>query len=169
MNAIDLRDRIRLEIGRLEQAAHGVKNAEDSTITEVIGAEGKIELCQELKMLLDAIAIDSTPGDLEETPEPLKSPIEERYRVILQAAQQAVGKRLDSSQRKEDVLIRLFTAYRLRAEGFSMESIGKVLNRNHSTVVHYVRKRIPDMLSLPHIYRSEVEMYNKMNEILGEV
>ena len=115
-------------------------------------------------MLLDTIPIEN-PTE----PETYKSPLDERYTVVLLAAQQAVGKRLGAGRDKEDVLIRMFTAYRLREEGYSLEAIGKALGRNHSTVIHYVQKRLPDMLSIPHIYRSEAEMFNKMNEILGEV
>ena len=164
MTARKLRDRIRRAINLLEQAATKVNNADSSSITEVIGAEGKIELCQELKMLLDTIPINATPD--REDGVAYKSPLEERYEEILSAAQRAVGKRLDEGRKKEDVLIRLFTAYRLRNEGYPFEGIGEVMKRDHSTIVHYVRKRMPDLLSLPKIYKRELDMYNKMNEIL---
>lgn len=165
MTAKKLRDRIRRGIERLEQEARREKNSDSSSITEVVKAEGKIEACQEMSMLLDTIPVEET-FYLPDVKEIYESPIEERHAAILRAAQIAVGKRLEDGRRKEDVLIRLFTAYRLRQEGFSVEGIGAVMGRDHSTVVHYVRRRLPDMLSLPNIYRREKDMFDKMNEIL---
>ena len=108
------------------------------------------------RMIALALWPDTTP----------QSPIKERYGVILQAAQQAVGKRLAAGRRKEDVLIRVFVAHRLRQEGYSYEAIGEVMNRDHATIVHYERTKMGGMLSLPKMYRDELKMYNKMNEIL---
>ena len=95
-------------------------------------------------------------------------PIKERCGVLLRAAQQAVGKRLGNGREKENVLIRMFVAYRLRSEGYTCEAIAKLMGRNHSAVSHYVRKRIPDIQSLPSIYRSELDMFTKMNDILDK-
>lgn len=100
-------------------------------------------------------------GDAE-----FKPPISERYEIVLYAAQLAVGKQLCAGRAEEDVLIRVFTAYRLRLEGYSLDAIGKVMHRDHSTIIHYVRKKMADMLSVPGLYRKELDMYNKMNEIL---
>ena len=96
-----------------------------------------------------------------------QSPIKERYGVILQAAQQAVGKRLEEGRRKEDILIRVFIAHRLRKEGYSYEAIGEMMNRDHATIIHYERTKMGGMLSLPKMYREELKMYDKMNEILN--
>ena len=95
-----------------------------------------------------------------------KPPIGERYDVVLSAAQEAVGKKLCSGRATEDVLIRVFVAYRLRQEGYSFDTIGKVMHRDHSTVMHYVRKKMDDMLSLPDYYRNELDMYDKMCALL---
>lgn len=100
-------------------------------------------------------------GDTE-----FKPPISERYAIILYAAQLAVGKQLCSGRAEDDVLIRVFTAYRLRKEGYSLGAIGNVMHRDHSTVTHYIRKKMADMMSVPGVYRRELEMYDKMNEIL---
>lgn len=108
------------------------------------------------RMIAQALWPDTTP----------QSSIKERYGIILQAAQQAVGKRLAAGRRKEDVLIRVFVAHRLRQEGYSYEAIGEVMNRDHATIVHYERTKMGGMLSLPKMYREELKMYNKMNEIL---
>lgn len=100
-------------------------------------------------------------GDSEFRP-----PISERYGIVLWAAQLAVGKQLCSGRAEEDVLIRVFTAYRLRKEGYSLGAIGRVMHRDHSTITHYIRNKMSDMLAVPRFYRRELEMYDKMNEIL---
>ena len=97
-----------------------------------------------------------------------QSSIKERYGVILQAAQQAVGKRLAAGRRKEDILIRVFISHRLRQEGYSYEAIGQMMNRDHATIVHYERVKMGSMLSLPKMYREELKMYDKMNEIIDK-
>ena len=95
-----------------------------------------------------------------------QSSIKERYGVILLAAQQAVGKRLAEGRRKEDILIRVFVAHRLRQEGYSYEAIGEVMKRDHATIIHYERVKMSDMLSIPNMYRDELKMYRKMESML---
>lgn len=102
------------------------------------------------------------------TKEAHETPIKQRYGVVLRAAQQAVGKRLAEGRRKEDVLIRVFISHRLRQEGYSYEAIGEMMNRDHATIVHYERTKMGGMLSLPKMYREELEMYDKMNEIIDK-
>lgn len=100
-------------------------------------------------------------GDVE-----VKIPLVERYETVLDAAQRAVGKTMCEGRSSDDVLIRIFTAYRLRCEGYSFHAIGRVMHRDHSTVVHYVRKRMDDMLSIPRIFEKELRMYSRMCEML---
>lgn len=90
---------------------------------------------------------------------------EERYNVVLQAAEEATGWRLSTSRTAENSTIRTFISYHMHNEGFSYESIGRVMHRNHSTITHLVRK-MEDMLSLPQMYKPELDMYNKMVELL---
>ena len=117
------------------------------------------------RMVAEALWPKAKEGD----PPEYRPPILQRYAEVLQAAQIAVGKKMARGRGKEDVLIRMFVAYRLRCEGYPFEAIGKVLGRNHSTIVHLVGKKMADMLSLPKIYLRELKMYNKMNEILGNI
>lgn len=90
---------------------------------------------------------------------------EERYDVVLQAAEEATGWKLSNSRTAENSTIRAFVSYHMHNEGFSYESIGRVMHRNHSTITHLVRK-MEDMISLPDVYREEMGMYEKMCEML---
>ena len=90
---------------------------------------------------------------------------EERYNVVLQAAEEATGWKLSNTRTSENSTIRTFISYHMHNEGFSYESIGRVMHRNHSIITHLVRK-MEDMLSLPEIYHDELDMYAKMVELI---
>lgn len=119
-----------------------------------------VEYVQELATILAALRVDFDDSER-------KQPIGIRARAVIQAAQEAVGKKMAKTRRAEDVLIRMFASDRLRREGYSYEEIGRVLGRDHATIIHYVGKKMSDILALPNIYRDEIKMYNKMNELLN--
>ena len=92
-------------------------------------------------------------------------PIEERYPVVLQAAEQATSWMLTDSRDRENTLIRQFVAYKLHGDGYSYTEIGKIMHRDHSTITHLVF-RMRDMLSLPSAYKWEVQQYKRFEELL---
>lgn len=92
-------------------------------------------------------------------------PIEERYPVVLQAAEQATSWLLTDSRERENTLIRQFVAYKLHGEGYSYTEIGKIMHRDHSTITH-LAYRMRDMLSLPNAYKWEVQQYKRFEELL---
>lgn len=92
-------------------------------------------------------------------------PIEERYPVVLQAAEQATSWTLTNSREKENTLVRCFIAHKLHDDGYSYTEIGKIMHRDHSTITHLVF-RMRDMLSLPIAYKWEVKQYNSFEELL---
>ena len=92
-------------------------------------------------------------------------PIGERYPFVLSCAELSVGQPLANMRDKNNTIIRSFVSYQLHREGYSYTDIGRMMKRDHSTVIHLVRKT-EDMLSLPQAYKQEVDMYNKMQELL---
>lgn len=92
-------------------------------------------------------------------------PIEERYPVVLQAAEQATSWVLTDTRERENTLIRQFVAYKLHGEGYSYTEIGKIMKRDHSTITH-LAYRMRDMLSLPNAYKWEVQQYKRFEEML---
>lgn len=93
------------------------------------------------------------------------SPIEERFPGVLACAEIACGQALTDTRERENTQIRQFVAYRLHNEGYSYSEIGKMLKRDHSTVTNLVH-RMRDMLSLPMVYRQEVQQFKRFEEIL---
>ena len=92
-------------------------------------------------------------------------PIEERYPGVLACAEIACGQALTDTRERENTQIRQFVAYRLHSEGYSYSEIGKMLKRDHSTVTNLVH-RMRDMLSLPVMYRQEVQQFKRFEELL---
>ena len=92
-------------------------------------------------------------------------PIEERYPGVLACAEIACGQALTDTRERENTQIRQFVAYRLHNDGYSYSEIGKMLKRDHSTVTNLVH-RMRDMLSLPMVYRQEVQQFKRFEEIL---
>lgn len=53
---------------------------------------------------------------------------------------------------------RNMVAYRLNQEGLSLSKIGIVLNRNHATILHAVRK-CSEIFKYPSMYRDELSLW----------
>jgi len=92
------------------------------------------------------------------------SPIEERFPGVLACAEIACGQALTDSRERENTQIRQFVSFRLHNEGYSYSEIGKMLKRDHSTVTNLVH-RMRDMLSLPVMYRQEVQQFKRFEEL----
>lgn len=91
--------------------------------------------------------------------------IGERFSYVLSCAEKVVGKKLSRNRSKEDTTIRAFVSYALKREGYGYSEIGRLLERDHSTVIHLYNK-VKDMLSVPNVYREEIEMLRTFELLL---
>lgn len=91
----------------------------------------------------------------------------ERFPFVLRCAEMAVGRKLSRARSEENTLIRSFVSYRLRKEGYGYSETGRMLQRDHSTVI-YLCNKAQDMLSVPNAYRREVEMFNEFERLAGQ-
>ncbi len=89
-----------------------------------------------------------------------------RFPSVLRAAEDAVGRKLSRERSKENTTLRAMIAYQLRSEGYTYYDIGKMLRRDHSTVMHLCSV-MRDMLSVPGAYRTEMEIYRRFEGLLG--
>ena len=96
------------------------------------------------------------------------APIADRYAEVLSAAEEAVGVKLNPGRNAMTTTVRSFVAYRLHKEGYPYTDIGRMMGRDHSSVIHLVERK-ENALSVPGAYKSETEMFNRFNEILGKV
>lgn len=94
-------------------------------------------------------------------------PLDERYRTVLFAAERATGYNLTSTREAVNSLIRSIVAYQLVKEGYHYSEIGKVMQRNHSTISHYIKK-VKNMLSVPNSYKREMDIFNEFVRLVGD-
>lgn len=90
-----------------------------------------------------------------------------RFPVVMSAAEQATGRRLSRERSKDNTTFRALVAYKLREEGYTYSDIGKMLQRDHSTVMHLCNI-MRDMLSVPMAYQDEMKMYREFERLLGQ-
>ena len=93
------------------------------------------------------------------------APIAERYAEVLAAAEEAVGVKMNPGRNAMTTTVRSFVAYRLHKEGYSYTDIGRMMGRDHSSVIHLVERK-ENALSVPGAYKKETEMFNRFNELL---
>lgn len=91
----------------------------------------------------------------------------ERFPFVLACAEIAVGRKLSRERCEDNTLIRSFVAYILRSEGYTYYDIGRMLQRDHSSVIH-LYNRMSDMLSVPNAYRKEIDMFREFEGLLGQ-
>ena len=96
------------------------------------------------------------------------APIAERYGEVLAAAEEAVGVKLNPGRDAVTTTVRSFVAYQLHKEGYSYTDIGRMMGRDHSSVIHLVERK-ENALSVPGAYKQETEMFRRFVEILGKV
>lgn len=89
-----------------------------------------------------------------------------RFPAVLRAAETAVGRRLSNERCKDNTTIRAFVSHQLRSEEYTYSDIGRMLRRDHSTVMH-LRGVMMDMLSVPQAFRREIQMYKEFKRLLG--
>lgn len=77
-----------------------------------------------------------------------------------------LGRSLNNSRKREDVAGRMCIAYQLRVDGFSTGEIGKMVGRNHATVL-YLCKQMQCCIAYPNSYRSEHDMWEAFQNMLN--
>ena len=80
--------------------------------------------------------------------------------------EQILGRSLNNSRKREDVAGRMIIAYQLRADGYSTNEIGKLVGRNHATIL-YLCKQMEVCIAYPTSYRSESDMWQEFQSMLN--
>ena len=87
----------------------------------------------------------------------------ERYKGYIEAI---LGRSLNDSRKREDVAGRMCIAYQLRADGYSTNEIGKLVGRDHATIL-YLCKQMEVCIKYPNSYRSESDMWEEFQSMLN--
>ena len=93
--------------------------------------------------------------------------IGERFPFVLACAEIAVGRTLGNERCEDNTLIRSFVSYQLRKEEYGYCEIGRMLGRDHSSVI-YLYNKMSDMMSVPNAYREEMEKWKEFQRLVGQ-
>jgi len=93
------------------------------------------------------------------------APIAERYAEVLAAAEEAVGVKMNPGRNATTTTVRSFVAYKLHKEGYSYTDIGRMMGRDHSSVIHLVERK-ENALSVPGAYKAEAAMFVRFIKLL---
>lgn len=88
----------------------------------------------------------------------------EQYKSIIESI---LGRSLNESRCREDVAGRMCIAYQLMQDGYSTSFVGKMVGRDHATILHY-RKCMENCKTFPKAYRYECDMWEEFQKMLNQ-
>jgi chromosomal replication initiation ATPase DnaA len=93
--------------------------------------------------------------------------IEKRFTQLKTAAEELIGEDILQDTRERDlVFARKMVAYVLRKEGFSLNAIGRRLQKDHSTICTLC-KTMQYVIDYPICYTDEYDLWLKFKEMIG--
>lgn len=72
---------------------------------------------------------------------------------------------IHQGRNKRHVVGRMLVAYELRREGFSLHHIGKMMNKDHSTI-QYLTSAMSDAFNLPKMYVDELSAWDRFQKLI---
>lgn len=92
------------------------------------------------------------------------SQVRRRGAVLKALMEEVIGEEIPMKCRKARfVWARTMIAFELTNEGYTLEQVGTALDRDHSTIVH-LRDKMASALSLPEVYKCEIDIWNKFRK-----
>ena len=67
------------------------------------------------------------------------------------------------SRERKNVIMRIITANVLLRMGYTEDSVGKSMKKDHSTIHHY-RKTLKSWLEFPGVYKQELNIWNQIKQ-----
>lgn len=92
---------------------------------------------------------------------------QDRYDMLVMKAEAVTGHVLTASKNRDNTTIRKFVAARLFKDGIGCMEVGRLMGRDHATVIH-LRKEMQNMIDCPRVFRKEIEMYELFNKLVDE-
>ena len=91
-----------------------------------------------------------------------------RFRELLIVASNILGKGIDSKCRDTSCVIgRMLITYKMRDEGYSLNQIGIMMGRHHSTILH-LERMMEDVFRYPDCFKNELAYWNVFIKALKE-
>ena len=68
-----------------------------------------------------------------------------------------------TNRKRQNVIVRIITANVLLEMGYTENSVGKAMRKDHSTIHHY-RETMKSWLEFPGVYKQELNIWNKIKQ-----
>ena len=68
-----------------------------------------------------------------------------------------------TNRERQNVIVRVITANVLLEMGYTENSVGKAMRKDHSTIHHY-RETMKSWLEFPGVYKQELNIWNKIKQ-----
>ena len=68
-----------------------------------------------------------------------------------------------TNRKRQNVIVRVITANVLLEMGYSENSVGKAMRKNHSTIYHY-KETLKNWIKYPGFYKEELTIWNKIKK-----
>ena len=130
---------------------------------------------KEIVNAADSIAQDITtyPGErryYKDVLKKLRGNLNEKqrhYLYLIGKAEEATGYKATRRRDYRSVLTRSFVSYRLWKEGMTYMEIGRLSEKNHSTVLNQIRN-VSNMMTMQSAFKEEVGLYCKFEQSLED-
>lgn len=87
-------------------------------------------------------------------------PQDDRLARLRETMEEMTGESLQGDRKAERVRARAVFCFVARREGFTLESIGKCLGTDHSTV-HYLTKKVVNAFAMPKTWHDYLDTYDR--------
>lgn len=87
--------------------------------------------------------------------------LRERYELVKSVVEDVMTHKITDERTRDNVLCRMFIAYILHQDGYSLSKIGEMLGKDHSTITYLVRT-VKDMIQVPLAYSFEISKLNSI-------
>ena len=85
------------------------------------------------------------------------------YREVIESI---LGRPIENTRSRDDVAARMCLAYQLHADGYTSGQVGKMIGRDHATVLHMI-KMMEACKAYPRAYRRECDLWEEFEELLN--
>ena len=90
-----------------------------------------------------------------------RPPHPNRCQILLEKMGQILGEPVQFKSRESKfVWARTMVAYQLTQEGFSLTETGRMIGKNHATIIH-MRKKMEDALAYHYAYKDIVDIWKQ--------
>lgn len=88
----------------------------------------------------------------------------EHYKEVIESV---LGRPIQNGRKRDDVAARMCIAYQLHSDGYTSGQVGKMIGRDHATVLHMI-KQMDACKAFPRSFRRECDLWEEFQSMLNK-